>query len=186
MGDQEPGVRRWTLRHFQPADTYDPDQGRAQGGVLLRRQIDAAGFVIDMDSLTASEPSPIVLDDAHDAGYAPYTGHPSGPDGFITEYTATATERHRDDIRSDPVPDQDNPDVVWADVPEENTAVGGGLRVTHKLGGPVTVTAYDRDGDRTGYLFAQELDDDEVHVELLRGAARLRITRDPDDEESGG
>lgn len=191
MTDHTDDARRWTIRHFQPASDYDADQGQAEAGARLREQIDADGYVIDMESLTAGEPLPVTLW-PDGTGWEPYQGPPiergpftrtpNGPDGFITDYTATATERHTDDVRSEPVPDQDNPEVVWADVPEENTADGGGLRVRHNLNAPVIVKAYDKDGSGTGYLFAQELDANELHVELVPGAARLRIEVDPNPE----
>ena len=76
--------------------------------------------------------------------------------------------------------------TVRFQVPASLTADGGGLRLRHGLGGPVTVVAYGPadpavERERIGYLFATPIDDDVEHIELVPGARALVVTRDEDE-----
>lgn len=174
-------ARRWTIRQFTDTDVPDPvgDKAATMAKAYLRETIRQDGYVIDADTITPGTPQAIVLAD-NDAGWEAWTGR-GYPDGHITEWSATATERHRDgDAVGWSRIEEDG--ALSVDVPAPYTAHGGGLRVRHDLGGPVTVTAYREDGTGIGYLFAQDIDEMTEHVELLPGAARLRVVRDPDEE----
>lgn len=107
--------------------------------------------------------------------------------GWVTTFEAETDEAITDadaDVLTVGHPTHDLPERGPAfDVPEYITAQGGMVRVRHGLNKPVTVFAYGTDGGRVNYLFSQPLTDNEEHVELLPGAARLTVT--PDDLVEG-
>jgi hypothetical protein len=56
---------------------------------------------------------------------------------------------------------------------------GGSVRAMHRLGVPVTVSAYRHNGDPIGYLAAVEISTDEVEVQVVEGTALLRVSPTP-------
>lgn len=182
--------RQWTLRHIIPVGQEDEPENSdqqvlAQATAALRDRIRDDGFVLASESIQRSEPWPIRL--TPDGGYTPWDGV-GQPDGMMSEWSATATERGTDDPDLLPSGEADDEGRVWFTVPAEIAADGGEVRLRHSLGGEVTVYAYDgsEDAAKMGYLIAVEVDDDVVSVALLPGTAALSVEPDPDEDESDG
>lgn len=171
--------RRWKLNHFRPVDMSDED-AHAEAKHGLREITRRDGYALNPDSIEHGEPLPIQLDDQALAGWRPHEG-PGEPDGWITEWSASASEPFRDDETPCRITGRDG-EIITAAIPAHAVRDGGGVRVHHELHGPVTVTAY-AGPEQVGYLIAQDLDDDTQHVEVLAGTTHLVITRDPDEDE---
>lgn len=173
-------ARTWTIRHYAPAGS-DPTQVKAEVTALLRDMIRGDGCVIDYDTITPHEGVPITLTGPRGnyTGYVPWSGE-GEPDGHIVEWTANATMPLSDDERADQVTTR--PDgSVRAETTYAIRQIGGGMRVPHGLGGPVTLRAFTETGEAIGYHFTQPVSDDEEHAELLAGTAYVIVTRDEDE-----
>jgi hypothetical protein len=158
---------RYVARYGEEADEA---LERAQAAATLLEGFRSVGMVLDADTVTQGQRVPVYIDE--DGDYRPVEDGLAN--GFYVDWTATGTPRLTD--VDDPVllVDADG----WATVPEPIATMGGSVRVRHDYGGEVTVHAFDPDDTGTGYLLAQELDPDLVHVELLGGTARLHVTLD--------
>lgn len=173
--------RMWTAHEFLPlGEDRAEDDSRKMATHHLRVAIRRDGCVLDETSIVRGEPRAVTIANGE---WATWDGV-GQPDGHITEWTAGATARgvDLDEFVLDPAA-SDGEGIVCFEVPEAHQEFGGGLRLRHGLHGPVTVAAFRANGDQMGYLFAADIDDDQAQIELLPGAARLVVTRDPDPDE---
>jgi hypothetical protein len=148
-------------------DEAPPSDAAAEARNILRNLFRDKGMSLDADP-TPGDSEPVRL--TEDGGYEPWNGH-GFPDGYITTWTATGSP-----MVTDPDPLSDGfteGDTYTVNVPAGSDTV----RVRHNLGGPVTVTAYNRQGPMP-YMFAQPISPDEEHVELYAGTTRLVVTRE--------
>lgn len=74
--------------------------------------------------------------------------------------------------------------LARAELPQPVTADGGLVELVHGLGGEVTVTAFSVNGDPVGYSYGVPIDDNTQELLLPPGAARLEVTRDPDEDDT--
>jgi hypothetical protein len=151
-------------------DEPDPTEMRARAVDTLREGFRSVGYMLD--EATVEHAAAVFIRFTPDGGYVPA---PAGrEEGFYIDWTGVGNPRITDEAV--PVVIVDTGGV--AVVPEPVATDGGDMRVRHGYGGEVTVRAFDPAGEPTGYLFAQPLDDDTVHVELFGGTASLLVTRD--------
>lgn len=130
----------------------------------------------------AGAPVPVVLN----ADQTGWTVIPDGdtvtrPTGHIIEWTATGRPLRVEGVYH---PDSDDEGLLVEgemvdggyviDVPEALTTTGGAVRVRHGLDTEVVVWVYAGD-ERMGYLFAQDMSPNEVHVEFFAGATMIRV-----------
>lgn len=173
-----------TVRQFKDVIECDPDApttdaDRAEAAAYLREQ-----FRIDGMSLAAdpepSAPEPVTLNAARD-GWFPYDGK-AALDGYVITWTGTGAEAVTDPDAPLAGSWNEERTTYTVPLPAVVTAAGGAVRIVHGHGGPVTVHAWRSETEGIGYLFAQDLTDDEVHVELMPGAVRVTVT--PDEVEA--
>jgi len=158
---------RYVTRYGEEADEA---LERAQAAATLLEGFRSAGMVLDAETVSRGPVVPVYIDERGD-----YRLVDDGlANGFYVDWTASGTPRLSD--VDDPVllVDADG----YATVPEPVATVGGSVRVRHGYGGEVTVRAFGPGGVGTGYLLAQELDPDLVHVEVLGVTARLHVASD--------
>lgn len=184
-----PPVRRiWAMAEVMYVDQpRSPEESRAVALARLREIIRGEGYVIDANTLVSDEPQPIVVN-ADQTDYRPAEPGET-PNAFLTRWSAGATERHQDTEEAIL-----EPSAMWEaegvvtqvfDVPDVVGAVGGGVRLRHGCGGPVTVKAQGTGSRAIGYLMAVALDEDQEQVEIVPGTVRLLVTKDPDPDEPG-
>lgn len=71
-----------------------------------------------------------------------------------------------------------------AQVPQDITENGGLVEMPHQLGGEVTITAYNANGEPVGYSYGVDLDDNRQEIMLPPGVARLDAVRDEEEPET--
>lgn len=169
---------RFTVHQYKALgdDITDADS-RAQAAMLLRERMQDRGYALWTDPVPG-DPEPVLLN-ADMSGWTPHDG-PGDPDGHVIEWTAEGVPAVTD---PDPLPGRLDGDAYVVDLPDDERLIpvhGGPVRIRHGLGGEVTVAVEGADGPM-GYLFAQPVTDDVVHVELVGGARRVIVTRDEDE-----
>lgn len=160
-------------------ETPEPDAW-AQARNMLGEQFRAHGEVMDTDPV-ASDPVPVAVNPDM-TGWTTVGPDDPGLTGYVITWTATGHALQPEAVLTGGTT---GPDGYTIAIPDDRRLLpihGGPVRVRHELGGPVTVHAYGRDGEPVGYLFAQELTDDEVAVELSPHTYRLHVTRDEEPE----
>lgn len=172
-----------TVTQYKALDDETPEPDAwAHARNMLVEQFRANGEVMDTDPVP-SDPVPVVVD-ADMTGWTTTTPDDPALTGHVVTWTATghavATEEYLDGGL-----DAEGRFVVR--VPNDHRLLhvhGGPVRVRHGLGGPVTVTTYGNNGSPVGYLFAQEVSDDEVAVELYQHTNLILVTPDPQEPGS--
>jgi hypothetical protein len=74
--------------------------------------------------------------------------------------------------------------LARAELPEGVTDQGSLVELAHGLGGEVTVLAFNHNGERVGYTYGVAIDDNTHELLLPPGAARLEVSRDPDEDDT--
>lgn len=168
-----------TILHYWPHERPEVDV-RAEVKSVMRGQLRPVARVLDGDTLTPGERQPVaVTEDGELLGHLP-PGHPDVT-GHIVTWTAEHTERTVDQDRVEAAFVEGVDRTAEAELPGLLAVEGGGVRVMHPLDTEdVTVTAFRRDREPIGYLFAQPLDPGSVHVETMPGTAYVRVVRDED------
>lgn len=193
MSDTTQEQARWQFRayHEDPdhyvarllRETGQPPSPQPEPITVARQQLALAvrqdGFVIDLDSIREEESVNIVVNEQQTDYVLAVDGKPRS--GRLVTWSATGHQRvgtDADDPVLEAVRESENDDGLTAIVPAPYATVGGSCRIRHGLGGEVTVTAFQPDGEGIGYLFATTLDPDTVHVEFFGGTARFYVVAD--------
>lgn len=165
--------RVWTLREWRAVgDRRTPGESRQMAIESLRKLVRNDGYVINEASVTPGEARAAIIAPDNDVIYAEAG---QDPDGWLTDWTATAYSRGEDAVDS-----LLRPLRIIFEVPEPYRTEGGGVRVRHNLGGiPLTITALDVNGDPIGYAIATDLDEHQHHVEIVPQTKYLIVTPDP-------
>ena len=170
-------IERTVAQYKARDDDMSEADAFAHARNMLSEKFRDAGEVMDTDPVP-SAPEPVVLND--DATGWTVVGPNAWCTGWVITWTATGHAPQSEVVLTGGARHASEP-FYMVPVPEPVATTGGPVRVHHGLGGPVTVTAYGPDSTPVGYLFAQELTDDEAAVDLLPGTVRLHVVRDPDD-----
>lgn len=183
MTDQADTEQRWwRIRQFNPTGDERRDEVRdlQQATANLRSMIRDQGYVIVAESVERGTCERVTLVD-DGTSYVPWNGI-GQPDGDLTEWSATAVERFRDDPPLTPV-HIDGDGARWFEVPADVTAVGGGVRLQHDLDAEVVVVVHGADGARINPMFAMALDSKCLQVEAYPGTAQIVVERDKDADQ---
>jgi hypothetical protein len=163
-------------------DYISPADALATARMALLDQFRANGEEMTTDPV-AGEPQPVILNEAG-TGWDPWVKGGLMHTGHIIEWTADGRPAANDvNITAGEVTEGGEDTDRWAEtaVPEHLIDTGGAVRVKHNLDHPdVIVTVRDKDGEGMGYLFAQEMSRNEVHVEFYAGTTVIRVVPNPD------